>query len=191
MSHVLVIQHPQLPQLSLPATERRFALSQHCQATFARIPVPADTQLDDEVRRELQAACTDFAVLPDLAFGRDVRLIVSDMDSTLITIECIDEIAAQAGLKAQVAEITERAMRGELDFEQSLRRRVALLGGGKIPLGSSGKIVWHAQALFIHKRQLILCVHIALLGKLANNRRGGFVVALFNVRKRGVEFQIL
>ena len=129
MSHVLVIQHPQLPQLSLPATERRFALSQHCQATFARIPVPADTQLDDEVRRELQAACTDFAVLPDLAFGHDVRLIVSDMDSTLITIECIDEIAAQAGLKAQVAEITERAMRGELDFEQSLRRRVALLEG--------------------------------------------------------------
>ena len=51
------------------------------------------------------------------------------MDSTLITIECIDEIAASAGLKDQIAEITERAMQGELDFEQSLRHRVALLQG--------------------------------------------------------------
>ena len=51
------------------------------------------------------------------------------MDSTLITIECIDEIAAAAGLKEQVAAVTERAMRGEMDFEDSLRERVALLAG--------------------------------------------------------------
>lgn len=70
----------------------------------------------------------DHAVLPDMDFG-GLGLIVSDMDSTLITIECIDEIAACAGLKERVAEITERAMRGELDFEQSLRSRVALLAG--------------------------------------------------------------
>jgi phosphoserine phosphatase len=52
-----------------------------------------------------------------------------DMDSTLISIECIDEIADMQGLKPQVAEITEAAMRGEIDFAESLRRRVALLGG--------------------------------------------------------------
>ena len=52
-----------------------------------------------------------------------------DMDSTLITIECIDEIADMQGLKPQVAAITAAAMRGELDFPQSLRRRVALLKG--------------------------------------------------------------
>ena len=59
----------------------------------------------------------------------DFGLLVSDMDSTLITIECIDEIADMQGLKPQVAAITERSMRGELDFTQSLRERVALLAG--------------------------------------------------------------
>ena len=56
-------------------------------------------------------------------------LAVFDMDSTLITVECIDEIAALVGRKDEVAKITERAMRGELDFAQSLRQRVALLTG--------------------------------------------------------------
>ncbi|QBE66637.1 phosphoserine phosphatase SerB [Pseudoduganella lutea] len=59
----------------------------------------------------------------------DYRLVAMDMDSTLITIECIDEIADMQGLKPQVAAITEAAMRGELDFSESLRRRVALLEG--------------------------------------------------------------
>jgi phosphoserine phosphatase len=57
------------------------------------------------------------------------RLVAMDMDSTLITIECIDEIADMQGLKPQVAEITEAAMRGELEFSESLIRRVALLKG--------------------------------------------------------------
>ena len=56
-------------------------------------------------------------------------LCVMDMDSTLISIECIDEIADMINIKPQVAEITERAMRGELDFAQSLRQRVLLLKG--------------------------------------------------------------
>jgi len=57
------------------------------------------------------------------------RLVISDMDSTLIGIECIDEIADYFSVKPQVAAITESAMRGEIDFETSLRRRVALLAG--------------------------------------------------------------
>jgi phosphoserine phosphatase len=60
----------------------------------------------------------------------DFRLIAFDMDSTLINIECVDEIAAAAGRKTEVAAITEAAMRGEIaDYKESLRRRVALLAG--------------------------------------------------------------
>lgn len=59
----------------------------------------------------------------------DFRVLAMDMDSTLINIECIDEIAAAVGIKPQVASITEAAMRGEIDFAESLRQRVALLKG--------------------------------------------------------------
>ena len=60
----------------------------------------------------------------------DYKLVAFDMDSTLISIECVDEIAAAAGRKAEVAAITEAAMRGEIaDYKESLRRRVALLKG--------------------------------------------------------------
>jgi len=61
--------------------------------------------------------------------NRDCRLFIADMDSTMITVECIDELADYAGLKAQIAEVTERAMRGELDFAEALAGRVALLTG--------------------------------------------------------------
>jgi phosphoserine phosphatase len=57
------------------------------------------------------------------------KLIIADMDSTMITVECIDELADYAGLKPQIAAITERAMRGELDFRAALTERVGLLGG--------------------------------------------------------------
>ena len=61
--------------------------------------------------------------------GRAKALLIADMDSTMITVECIDELADYAGIKPQIAEITERAMRGELDFEGALHGRVALLKG--------------------------------------------------------------
>ena len=64
-----------------------------------------------------------------LPHGRDVRLFVADMDSTMIGQECIDELADYAGVKPQVVDITERAMRGELDFVGALTERVALLRG--------------------------------------------------------------
>ncbi|MBZ9648391.1 phosphoserine phosphatase SerB [Sphingobium sp. 3R8] len=60
---------------------------------------------------------------------RAKTLLIADMDSTMITVECIDELADYAGIKPQIAEITERAMRGELDFEGALHGRVALLKG--------------------------------------------------------------
>ena len=69
------------------------------------------------------------AITPPLRLA-DFRLIAFDMDSTLISIECVDEIAAAVGRKPEVAAITEAAMRGEIaDYKESLRRRVALLKG--------------------------------------------------------------
>ena len=63
------------------------------------------------------------------ANDRRKTLLVSDMDSTMITVECIDELADFAGIKPQIASITERAMAGELDFTEALKARVALLAG--------------------------------------------------------------
>ncbi|MEQ9504929.1 MAG: phosphoserine phosphatase SerB [Hyphomonas sp.] len=74
----------------------------------------------------------DIAVMPRARFGRK-RLLISDMDSTIIGQECIDELADAVGLKAEISAITERAMRGELDFESALTERVARLKG--LPLG--------------------------------------------------------
>lgn len=85
----------------------------------------------------MRAAClrlsselnVDVAVQEDNAFRRNRRLVCFDMDSTLIEQEVIDELAIEAGVGKQVAEITERAMQGELDFQSSFRARVALLKG--------------------------------------------------------------
>jgi phosphoserine phosphatase len=71
----------------------------------------------------------DVNIIPDNFVAEEVALLVTDMDSTLISIECVDEIADFIGAKPQVAAITESAMRGEIDFETSLRQRVSLLKG--------------------------------------------------------------
>ena len=90
-----------------------------------------DLPLERAVRAEPPEGC-DLVVQP--AEGRAKRLLVSDMDSTMITVECIDELADYAGCKPEVAAVTERAMRGELDFAGALRARVALLAG--LPLAA-------------------------------------------------------
>jgi phosphoserine phosphatase len=71
----------------------------------------------------------DFGFVPEGRRFADLKLLAMDMDSTLITIECIDELGDFAGRKSEVAAITDQAMRGELDYAQSLRKRVALLAG--------------------------------------------------------------
>jgi phosphoserine phosphatase len=92
-----------------------------------------DVEFSEAVKHAVETAAWGAEV--DATFidaGRklgDFKLVAMDMDSTLITIECIDEIADMQGLKPQVAEITEAAMRGELDFSASLTARVALLKG--------------------------------------------------------------
>ncbi|KLN67048.1 phosphoserine phosphatase [Vibrio sp. VPAP30] len=79
----------------------------------------------------LQALELDYSTLVDMPDLSKPGLIVLDMDSTAIQIECIDEIAKLAGVGEEVSEVTERAMQGELDFEQSLRQRVGKLAGAK------------------------------------------------------------
>jgi phosphoserine phosphatase len=64
--------------------------------------------------------------------SRRKKLLLADMDSTIINVECLDELADMAGLKPQIAAITERAMRGELEFEAALRERVGMLKGLKL-----------------------------------------------------------
>ncbi|MGH8668678.1 MAG: phosphoserine phosphatase SerB [Burkholderiales bacterium] len=71
----------------------------------------------------------DHAWMPEGRRFAELKLLAMDMDSTLITIECIDELGDLAGKKAEIAAITEQAMRGELDFPAALRRRVAALQG--------------------------------------------------------------
>jgi len=88
-----------------------------------------DAHADERIAEICRSAALDWAWLPAGRRLSDYTLFVTDMDSTLITAECIDEIADLHGLKAKVAAITEAAMRGEIDFAESLRRRVELLAG--------------------------------------------------------------
>lgn len=87
-------------------------------------PPPASYR---EMLDRCEKARADAVVQP--AAGREKKLLISDMDSTMIDQECIDELADKVGLKAHVAAITERAMNGELDFKAALKERVALLKG--------------------------------------------------------------
>lgn len=86
-----------------------------------------DGELTSEHETILKALELDYARIQDVPDLTKPGLIVLDMDSTAIQIECIDEIAKLAGVGEEVAEVTERAMQGELDFEQSLRLRVSKL----------------------------------------------------------------
>jgi phosphoserine phosphatase len=98
-------------------------------------PVPAWRLADAnpatriEVAQYCERRSLDHAFVPAAQRWGDIGLIAMDMDSTLITIECIDEIADFAGRKAEVAAVTAAAMRGEIDWPQSLRQRVSLLAG--------------------------------------------------------------
>ena len=127
MPHALVLQFPSTEALP-SALLARLPEPDYADEKRMRFIVEEGFSLSEADTALLSSRQIDHAVLPDMAFG-ELGLIVSDMDSTLITIECVDEIAAGVGLKDRVAEITERSMRGELDFEQSLRSRVALLAG--------------------------------------------------------------
>jgi len=84
-------------------------------------------EAETAARAALGKSEVDIAVQPSK--GRIKKLLIADMDSTMITVECIDELAEFAGLKTEISAITERAMRGELEFEAALRERVGMLKG--------------------------------------------------------------
>jgi phosphoserine phosphatase len=111
----------------------------------------------------------------------DWKLIAFDMDSTLITIECIDELADAAGRKAQVAAITEAAMRGEItDFKDSLRRRVALLQG--VPASALQDVYEHRLRLSPGAEVLLAACRAAGLKTLLVS--GGFTYFADRVQAR-------
>jgi phosphoserine phosphatase len=89
----------------------------------------AFAQAPDIARTSLEATFAGIDVVVQSNHLRQKSLLIADMDSTMITVECIDELADYAGIKPQIAAVTEAAMRGELDFEAALDARVALLEG--------------------------------------------------------------
>jgi phosphoserine phosphatase len=132
MSKKLILQSPEagqgvlarIAQLARPrSTTPIHAHALRCEG-FEFTPA-----LKAEVDAAADAAGVDASFVDAGLTLADFKLVAMDMDSTLITIECIDEIADMQGLKPQVSAITEAAMRGELDFSESLKRRVALLEG--------------------------------------------------------------
>ncbi|MET1077503.1 MAG: phosphoserine phosphatase SerB [Pseudomonas sp.] len=120
---------------------------------------PADPiALRAEFLRVAQELNVDIAFQQDSLYRRNRRLAVFDMDSTLIEAEVIDELAKVAGVGEQVAEITERAMRGELDFRASFKERLALLKGlpeaALVQVGASLRLTEGAQTLFAELKRL-------------------------------------
>jgi phosphoserine phosphatase len=107
--------------------------------------------IEAELRASLSGQPIDIVVQP--AEGRRKRLFLADMDSTMIRQECIDELADYVGLKAEVAGITERAMRGEIAFEPALRERVSLLKG--LPVGVVDEIMRERIELMPGGRELV------------------------------------
>ncbi len=105
-----------------------------------------------------QELSVDIALQEDTLFRRNRRLAVFDMDSTLIEAEVIDELAKAAGVGAQVSEITERAMAGELDFKASFKERLALLKGLDVSvldsIGASLRLTEGAEVLFAELKRL-------------------------------------
>lgn len=116
----------------------------------------------------------------------DFRLIAFDMDSTLINIECVDEIADAAGRKAEVAAITEAAMRGEIaDYKESLRRRVALLKG--VPVSALHEVFDRRLQLNPGAETLVRAAQAAGLRTLLVS--GGFTFFTDRIRDRlGIDF---
>lgn len=121
-------------------------------AEFGVENVPANRR---EVWESLQVQRVDLVVQP--AKGRRKKMLLADMDSTMIEQECIDELAEEAGVGAHVKEITARAMNGELDFEGALLERVALLKD--LPEDVIGKVLAERITLMPGGRELVSTMH--------------------------------
>lgn len=146
---------------------------------------PADPeQLRAEFLTIAQELNVDIAFQQDSVFRRNRRLVVFDMDSTLIDAEVIDELAKAAGVGEQVAAITERAMRGELDFQASFRERMALLKG--LPESTLAQI---AETLRLTEGAETLISQLRRLGYKTAILSGGFSYFAERLQKRlGIDY---
>jgi phosphoserine phosphatase SerB len=152
-----------------------------------KLSVPNDVD-HDALRAQLYALShahgTDVALQEEGVFRRHKRLVVFDMDSTLVKQEVIDEIAKKAGVVDQVAKITERAMNGEIDFTTSLRERVALLNGTPVDVLDQVK-----QLLTFTPGARVLCRALKRIGfKLAVISGGFMPLALHVKRELGLDY---
>jgi phosphoserine phosphatase len=152
---LVLMADPQRSPLPSPLVERlgrRFGGRLRWLAADAAVEIMLDPAPPHEaVAAELLGQTIDWALVP--AAGRRKAVLVSDMDSTIITIECIDELADFVGIKAEVAAITRRAMNGELDFQAALEARVALLEG--VPETAIAEICAQRLALTPGARALV------------------------------------
>jgi len=182
MPQQLILQSPTLSMLTV---EKLAALAQAngVQELGARVVRLID--VDEAARAEVAPACealgVDYAFLDRIDTLADCKVLACDMDSTLINIECIDEIAAMAGRKEQVAAITEAAMRGDItDFAHSLRQRVALLAG--VPQGVLQQVVEERLRLNPGAKALIAAARRAGIRTLLVS--GGFTFFAEHVREQ-------
>jgi phosphoserine phosphatase len=148
--HHVTLLGPDLPPAAFAGVARRLArcganiervlqLSSYPTASYELLVAGGDTsRLRAELAAEAVAQQVDIAVEASTLWRRARRLVVMDVDSTLVQGEVIEMLAAEAGCEAQVAEVTAAAMAGELDFEASLRARVALLEG--LPVGAVDRV---------------------------------------------------
>jgi phosphoserine phosphatase len=122
------------------------------------LKVPLNAEQRSHIRNLGALHQTDMGFLPKHFKAPDIKVLAMDMDSTLINIECIDEIADAVGKKSEVSEITEAAMRGEIkDFSESLRRRVALLKG--VPAAALDEVFSRRLHLNPGTKELIAGAH--------------------------------
>jgi phosphoserine phosphatase len=136
--------------------------------SVAETSVAGGAELVAWLEAEAPAQGADWAIAP--AANRRKRLLISDMDSTIIGQECLDELADFAGLKAEVSAITERAMRGELDFAGALTQRVAMLKG----LNLSALEACHAERVRLNAGARELVATMKAHGARAVLVSGGF-----------------
>ncbi|KAG9321496.1 hypothetical protein KVV02_005893 [Mortierella alpina] len=145
-----------------------------------KLSIPANMNMNTfrEVLFQLSAEHgTDVALQPYDVFRKHKRLVVFDMDSTLIQQEVIDEIARHAGVMDQVAEITEAAMNGEIDFKESLKRRVALLKGTPVSVLETVR-----DRLTFTEDALYLCKALKKIGFKLAVISGGFMPLALHVK---------
>ncbi|TAM87329.1 MAG: phosphoserine phosphatase SerB [Candidimonas sp.] len=154
MTH-LILQAPNLDSATIEnlAADLEADGVQYMGPTVVRL-LNVDATRQAETGAFCESRRMDYAFLDAVARLADCKILASDMDSTLVNIECIDEIADLAGKKAEIAAITEATMRGEIkDFSASLRRRVSLLRG--VPVSTLDRVYQERLRLNPGAQQLI------------------------------------